>query len=175
MQSRLFETRSVAITCPRDRRHVDTFELRELRARLEAGDVLGRDDATALLDALDIARGAAVTPGEFVVRVARVASDVERWEASQPLFRHAPSARHPADALALASVELRRALTDLDWPEARPPRLGGGAVDRAVADATRNETSGDVGAALAWALDELDRRSQERAAEVDPLPRGVGE
>ena len=44
--------------------------------------------------------------------------------------------------------------------------MGGGAVDRAVADATRNETSGDVGAALAWALDELDRRSQERDAEL---------
>ena len=77
--------------------------------------------------------------------------------------RLATSASHPADALALASVELRRMLTNHDWPadQTRWPR---GRVERAVADA-HAAVDTETAASLRWALAELDRTRDELHAQ----------
>ena len=83
----------------------------DIRRRAESGEGLDVDDVRAVLDALASAQRAAALPAEYVVRVARTESDLDRWQASHPLLLGTVSAPHPADALALASVELRRALS----------------------------------------------------------------
>ena len=136
---------------------MERFRIDDLRRRVASGERIDADDVRAVLDALSSAQRAAALPAEWVVRVARTGSDLDRWQASHPLLLGTVSALHPADALALASVELRRALSRHDWPD---PDEGlpwpTSRVERAVADAHAS-TSGDVATSLRWALDELDR------------------
>ena len=139
---------------------VESWKIDDIRRRVARGEVLSDDDSHALVDALTRAQRAASVPPEFVVRVARETSDVDRWTASHPLLRSTSSADHPADALALASVELRRVLGHYDWPEERrwPVRH----VERAVADAhASGDGDSDVASSLRWALTELDRVTHE--------------
>ena len=138
---------------------MERSKIDDIRRRAESGEGLDVDDVRAVLDALASAQRAAALPAEYVVRVARTESDLDCWQASHPLLLGTVSAPHPADALALASVELRRALSRHDWPdeELRWPTTR---VERAVADAHAS-TSGDVATSLRWALDELDRVTSE--------------
>ena len=141
----------------RDAHSVERWTTDDLRRRAVAGLPLGASEIVALLDSIEGLQRAMSIPPEFVVRVARDARDVERWSASHPLLRFAPTASHPADALALASSELRRVLADRDWPaEATGARRNVGRIDRPLADAHANGDS-DVAASLRWALSELDR------------------
>ena len=141
----------------RDAHSVERWTTDDLRRRAVAGLPLDASEIVALLDSIEGLQCSLSIPPEFVVCVARDAHNVERWSASHPLLPFAPTTSHPADALALASSELRRALADRDWPPAAMgARRTEDRVDRALADAHANEDS-DGAASLRWALSELDR------------------
>ena len=131
----------------------------ELRRTVEAGAPLTQRDAMTVLDALTRAQRAAAVPSEFVVRVARAENDIERWEATHPLLRGTRHVVHPADALALASIDLRASLARHDWPERR--RRSVAEVPLAVAEALAANDDGETADALRWVLAELDRRTAE--------------
>lgn len=142
---------------------VDTWKIDELRRHLDRGEAVDAGDVGALIDAVERAQRAAAIPPEFMIRVARDSASSERWSATHPLLRLSVTANHPADALALASVELRQALSRHDWPE---PVRTFGSIDRAMADAHADDES-PVAESLRWALDKLDRVTEKAQAERD--------
>jgi hypothetical protein len=142
---------------------VDTWKIDELRRRVDRGEVVDTLEVGGLLDAVERAQRAAAIPPEFMIRVARDNANTERWSATHPLLRLSVTANHPADALALASMELRQALNRHDWPS-RVRDFG--SIDRAVADAHAGDES-PVAESLRWALDQLDRVTERAQSERD--------
>ncbi len=142
---------------------VDTWRIDELRRHLDRGEAVDAGDISTLIDAVELAQRAAAIPPEFMIRVARDGANPQRWSATHPLLRLTVTANHPADAFALASVELRQALSRHDWPESVRTF---GSIDRAVADAHAGDES-PVAESLRWALDELDRITEKAQAERD--------
>lgn len=134
---------------------VDGWRISDLRQRAERGEAIAPLDIVALADALERAQRAGSLPAEFLVRVSRSEHDVDRWTATHPLLRVASNASHPADALALASVELRRVLSDHEWPTLDIADWSTPRVDRAVADACA-AADDPAAESLRWALRELD-------------------
>jgi hypothetical protein len=137
-----------------------SWDITEMRRLLDAGEPVAPEALRRLLDAIvDLARAARL-PAEFLVRVHRK-SDGQGWAAEHPLFHSGVAARHPADALITAGLELRRVLAR-EYPEydqhALPDRLhlyADPVPEQVWAALTGMEPSPDTVAALAGALDAL--------------------
>ncbi len=139
---------------------MDTWEIDEVRRRADQGEPVELEEVRALIAALEATRGHASIPAEFIVRVHR--DEGLRWRAEHPVLKVSCQADHPADALILASSELRRSLSGHAWPDTAPPRRRWGPnVSRIEAEAIANTADLPAGAALSWALEELNRVSAE--------------
>jgi hypothetical protein len=146
--------------------NMHSFELAGMRHRLDEGEALDAADQRRLVDAVHELISAARLPSEFLVRVHRDA-EATGWTAEHPLFLTSASSRHPADALVLAGLELRRVLerdvpefTDDEPEELRFFRRRPLAED--VWDTlTRTEPGPDTVVALAAALSALEKARRE--------------
>lgn len=143
-----------------------SFEVARMRRRLDEDEALDADDQRRLVDAVTELMRAARLPSEFLVRVHRDTEAIG-WTAEHPLFLTSGSSRHPADALVLAGLELRRVL-ERDVPEFTDDEPEGPRFFRRrplaedVWDAlTRTEPGPDTVVALAAALHALEEARRE--------------
>ncbi len=143
-----------------------SFEVARMRRRLDEDEELDAADQRRLVDAVTELIRAARLPSEFLVRVHRDAEAIG-WAAEHPLFLTSGSSRHPADALVLAGLELRRVL-ERDVPEFTDdePQVPHFFRRRPLAEdvwdtLTRTEPGPDTVVALAAALHALEEARQE--------------
>lgn len=147
---------------------MNRMDVEAIERRIANGEAVSEDDITGLISAFHEVHRAAMTPSEYVVRVARDSSRLDRWTAQHPLIPTSNTAGHPADALILGAVELRRLLPDHDGPNVTSSERSTRRIDRSVADAhRRSDEPGPRRDSLAWALDEVDRLASELATARD--------
>lgn len=142
------------------------YELANFRRRLEAGETLDLEDQLLLIRSATELTRAARLPAEFLIRVHRDQA-VNGWAAEHPLFLVSIAARHPADAVIRAGLELRRVL-ERDFPEftdeepEQPRILRRRRINEDAWDAlTRLEPGPETVAALQAAMEALEEARQE--------------
>jgi hypothetical protein len=136
------------------------YELQRISNDLTEGKSIDPKDVRSLVDKVTALRKAVRLPDEILVRVHRGGgSDPLAWTAEHPLLTRRQTCRHPADALVLAAIEMRRVLDSHEWPD--PKRFDGRVINTEEADVLASTDDSDIGQALRWALDTLRATAEE--------------